>query len=343
MGWFIDNYIENLYNQNKPEFEFRAETLDEWRQWNNDFRKAFINVLGGFPAVKTDLNPVIIEKREYDSYSLQRVVFTSDLLLEVPAYVLIPKSGATRKPAVIACHGHGYGSRDIVGLNPDGTDKSGSVEEAGYQKNFAIELVKRGFLVIAPEIFGFGDRRLMEDADKPLGNSSCNRATAYLMMMGRTIAGVRVWDTIRTIDYLCTREDVDSGRIGCMGISGGGLVCGFSAAVDERIKVSVISGYTNTFKDSVMAVYHCVDNFVHGLVKYGEMYDILGLIAPRYLLIESGTEDPIFPVEATRKAYSRLEVIYGLLNAKSRLDKEIFQGEHRIWGIKAYKWFESWL
>src|SRR5690606_22882702 len=122
------------------------------------------------------------------------------------------------------CHGHGYGSREVVGLGMDGKP----LKNPTYQKNFGLELVKRGFLVIVPELLGFGDRRLREDMEKPLDDSSCYRISTYLMMLGRTMAGMRVWETIRTVDYLFTRDDVDCARIGCMGISGGGLVSAFT-------------------------------------------------------------------------------------------------------------------
>jgi len=76
----------------------------------------------------------------------------------------------------------------------------------------------------------------------------------------------------------------------------------YAAAVEERIKVAVISGYLNTFKDSIMAMKHCECNYLPGILKYGEMYDICSLIAPRPLLIESGKNDPIFPFYVSKFA-----------------------------------------
>ena len=175
------------------------------------------------------------------------------------------------------------------------------------------------------------------------GHSSCELISTNLLMYGKTLAGMRVYEVMRTIDYLFTRSEVDTDRIGCMGISGGGLVCSFASAVDERINVSVVSGFVNTFKDSIMSIHHCIDNFVPGIIKYAEMPDIVGLIAPRPLLIESGTRDPIFPIDATEEAYRRLERIYQLLGAGDKLDKDLFEGDHMISGAKAYDWFVKWL
>lgn len=79
-----------------------------------------------------------------------------------------------------------------------------------------------------------------------------------------------------------------------MGISGGGLVAAFASALDERIKAAVVSGYVNTFEASIMAIRHCIDNYVPGLLQDAEMPDIVGLIAPRPLLIESGRTTGFF-------------------------------------------------
>jgi len=335
-----DSYLKKLYQDNTPEFLFKAKTIDEWKRWNEELREVFIRDLGGFPDKKVDLSPKLIEEKEYDDYIRQRIVYTTDENLDVPAYVLIPKNASGKLPAVVACHGHGYGSRAIVGLKPDGEDNTG---DPGYQKNFAVELVKRGFLVIAPELLGFGDRRLKEDMNKDPNGSSCHRISTNLLMLGKTMAGVRVYDIIRTIDYLETREDVDSSRIGCMGISGGGLVCAFTSAIDQRIAAAVVSGYANTFEASVLSIFHCVDNFIPGLLKHAEMPDILGLIAPRPLLIESGISDPIFPIHAAKQAYDQLKQVYKLLNVEDRLEYDFFEGEHQISGVKAYPWLEKWL
>ena len=338
--WSPDKYLESLYESTKPKFNFDVRHMDEYIRWRDGLREAFARVLGEFPKIKVELNPKIIEEREYPDYLLQRVVYDSDENLPVPAYVLKPKQSAEKLPAIVACHGHGYGSKEIVGLNPDGTDNHSN---PSYQKNFALELVKRGFLVIVPDLLGFGDRRLEEDRNKDPNESSCHMISTYLLMLGKTMAGLRVYDIMRTIDYLETRDDVDINRMGCMGISGGGLVCGFTTALDDRIKAAVISGYTNTFKDSVMSIWHCVDNFVPKLVNYAEMPDILGLIAPRPLLIESGKSDPIFPIEAAKKAYEKIKEIYKFLDAQDKIDSDFFDGQHEISGAKAYDWLEKWL
>src|SRR5690554_3105128 len=123
--WSPDKYLKNLYQSTKPKFNFDVRHMDEYSRWRDGLRETFARDLGGFPKHKTELNTRIIEEREYPDYLLQRVVYDGDIDLPIPAYVIKPKNSPEKLPAIVACHGHGYGSREIVGLNPDGTDNYG--------------------------------------------------------------------------------------------------------------------------------------------------------------------------------------------------------------------------
>jgi hypothetical protein len=118
------------------------------------------------------------------------------------------------------------------------------------------------------------------------------------------------------------------------GISGGGTCTLFSAALDQRIKAAFVSGYLNTFRDSIMSVSHCIDNYVPGILNWTENYDIAGLIAPRPLFSEGGDHDPIFPVAASRESYARVERVYELFGAAANVQQEIFEGEHVFHGVR---------
>ena len=99
------------------------------------------------------------------------------------------------------------------------------------------------------------------------------------MLFGQTMIGWRVWDVMRTIDYLETRPEIAADRVATMGISGGGTVSLFAGAVEERIRAAVVSCYFNTFRESIVSLSHCLDNYVPGLLPYMEMYDVAGLVA----------------------------------------------------------------
>jgi acetyl esterase/lipase len=141
---------------------------------------------------------------------------------------------------------------------------------------------------------------------------------------------------MRAVDYLQSRREIDPSKIATMGISGGGTTSLFTAAVDTRIKLAVVSGYFNTFRHSIVSLSHCIDNYVPGLLNYLEMYDIAGLIAPRSLFVESGSRDSIFPVEGSKLAAEKARGIYEVFKTPEMFGSEIFDGEHIFYGKGAF-------
>ena len=139
---------------------------------------------------------------------------------------------------------------------------------------------------------------------------------------------------MRAIDWIETRPELDAKRVGCMGISGGGTCTVFSSALEPRIKAAFVSGYLNTFRDCIMSVSHCIDNYVPGILNWAEMYDVAGLIAPRPLFAESGSNDPIFPIAGSREGFDRVRKVYEVFGAADRLQHEIFEGPHEFHGAK---------
>jgi len=318
-------------------YEFKAETLEEWEAWREGLKEKLIELLGGFPE-RVPLEPEIVEKKEFEDYTREKIIFNSAPDISVTGYLLVPKRINLPAPGVIALHGHGYGKDDIVGIWEDGTERTIA---DGYQKDFGISLVRHGFITFAIEQACFGERREPEDIARDKYQSSCRKVSFWAMLLGKTVLGMRVWDVMRAIDYLETRKEVMKTSIGVMGISGGGMSALFSSALDERINCAVVSGYLNTFKDSILSVYHCECNYIPGILKYAEMYDIAGLIAPRYLLVESGTKDNIFPINATKFAASRVKKVYELLGCPERFETDIFEGRHEISGKKAFDFLKK--
>jgi len=333
--------MKDLIDQAVQDRKYAYRTGMSWSDWRSQLKEHFQERLGAIPTQRAELQPELLESTSFDDYVRERIEITTYEGMRMPIYLLIPKEADATRSAVIAIHGHGYGSREIVGIEPDGSER---VNTAGLHKDFAVELVKKGHVVAAPELFGFGDRRLHAEltADDPK-KSSCAFLSAQLMSIGQTIAGFRVYETQRVVDYLQTRLDVDPQRIGIMGISGGGLVAGFTAAIDERISSAVVSGYASTFTDSVLFRLHCLDNYIPGILQDAEMPDLLGLIAPRGLFIESGDSDQVFPQEFARKAYGQLRDIYEAAQFPENLAVDFFQGGHEIHGTLAYAWLQEQL
>ena len=330
------------YEKDRRIFSFDARDLSEWESWRLGFRKKLTELIGLDFFEYSEISPKPVERKQYPGFVREKVILRSDPYTAMPTYVLVPEERDKPLPVVVAMHGHGYGKDDLVGIWEDGTDRVNPISR-GYQKDFALELVKRGLLVVVPEQSGFGERRTKEDIDRGSEQSSCKQLSLWALMMGTTTIGRRVWDAIRVLDYVYTRSDVDHSRIGMMGISGGGTTTLFTSALDDRVRVVVISGYLNTFRSSILTVDHCIDNYLPGILRYGEMYDVAALIAPRPLLVESGSKDPIFPIEATRYACEKVRRAYALLKAEDRFDTDFFEGRHEISGRKSYEFMAKWL
>ena len=333
------HFIDELYKRNEPELAFHAETVEEWKKWRKKLKSRVLDLLGGMDDPRCDLRPKVIERVQRDGYVREKVVYSSRPQMLVPAYVLIPDGVTANAPAVVCASGHGHGKDDLVGIDEHGQQRT---EGSSYQHDFAIQMVRRGFVAIAPEHAGFGERRDPWDIAKGVGGS-CQQHSLAALLFGRTNSGIRVYDVMRCLDYLETRPEVDSKRLGCLGISGGGLVTLFSAAVEDRIQACLVSGYTNLFRDCIIPLAHCVDNYVPGLLKYAEMCDVAALTAPRAFFAESGSRDPIFPVKATRESFARIKRTYELLGIPDKCGLHIFNDEHVFNGTKGIPFLEKWL
>ncbi len=335
------NYTMRAYDRNSPSMQFEAETKEEAEIWQRNLRKILVQLMGGFPETKCSLKSSTIHKVEFDEYTRETVLFDSREEMTVYGYFLFPKpSSKDPLPGVLCLPGHGRGVDDIVGIEEDGSMRD---DYGGYQNDFALQCVNAGYATFAIEQFGFGHRRDERARQSGPGSSSCQPASGAALLLGETMIGWRVYDAIRALDYLESREEVDSGRIADMGISGGGTTAFYLSAVDERVAVSVISGYFNTFRDSIMSVSHCMDNYIPGILEYAEMYDLAGPIAPRPIFVESGDEDTIFPHQATEEAVAKARKIYDVFGCPDRIGLEVFEGEHSFHGKEAFNFLDKWL
>ncbi len=325
MRWTLERY------ESAPlRLTFEATNRAEAERWQQELRAKLTGLLGGFPQ-RSALNPRVISTSEFPSYRREQVIFYSRPGLAVLAYLLLPKAPKRPLASVIAIPGHGRGVNDIVGIDEQGTERSG---KPGYQHDFALQAVEQGLAVVAIEPMAFGYRRDSKTKAKGANATACQPAAGSALLLGETMIGWRVWDVMRAVDWMETRPELDKARIGCMGISGGGTCTQFAAALDPRIKAVLVSGYLNTFRDSIMSISHCIDNYVPGILNWAENYDVAGLIAPRPFFSEGGNHDPIFPVEATRESFARVKKVYEVFGAPDRAQQEIFEGKHVFHGAR---------
>ena len=331
-------FSHEMYDQASRAMAFQASTGVEVERWQHDLRAKLVELLGGFPGEGCELLPRVTETKEFSTYTRETVLFQSRPNMTVFGYLLLPKDFGTPGPVILCLHGHGRGVDDIVGIQEDGTMRT---EYGEYQNDFALQCVDQGYAALAIEQFGFGHRRDDAACQRGAGNSSCLPASGAAFLLGQTMIGWRVYDAMRSLDYLSTRPEIDMNRIGVMGISGGGTTTFYSAAIDERFKVAVVSGYFNTFRDSILSINHCIDNYIPSVLKYAEMYDIAGLIAPRAMFVESGTEDTIFPIDATRFAFNQAKEIFRVFGVEDQLGLEVFEAAHSFHGVGAFEFLDQ--
>jgi dienelactone hydrolase len=322
-------YALERLDETPRKLAFSAANPTDAEAWQRSLRAKVLELIGGLPDARTPLDPVTLETREFASYHRDKIVFNSAPGVSVLAYVLVPRQQRTPVPVMICIPGHGRGVDDIVGIDETGQDRT---DKAGYQHDFALQAVEAGLAAVAIEPMGFGCRRDEVSARRGLGQKACDPVAGAAMLIGQTLLAWRVWDVMRTIDYIATRPELDRDRVGCMGISGGGTVTVFASALEPRIRAALVSGYLNTFRASIASIVHCTDNYVPGILHWAEMHDVAGLIAPRPLFVESGEKDNIFPIAASIASFNEVRRIYTVFGAADRVEQEVFPDAHSFSG-----------
>jgi dienelactone hydrolase len=264
--------------------------------WAEQTRTALRTLLGVLEEPWITGNSTLGPSIDESGYVRQHVSFPSREGWNGSGWLLVPDGVVEPVPAVICLPGHGRGADAIVGL----------VEEP-YQGSFALQCVRRGWVTLAVEHVSFGRNRSERDAH--LG-SSCSMDSLFTLELGETITGWRVRDAMAAARFLCTLPEVDGARIATLGISGGALTALWTGALDESICAVGVSGYFTPMAHSILRFDHCPDNYIPGLAKLLDVPDLAGLVAPRWLAVENGIEDPIFAIEGFREACLRAEKIY---------------------------------
>lgn len=272
------------------------------------------------------------------TYQRLHLVFDTEAHMSVPTYLLVPHARSAPGPAILAQHGHGAGKAEVCGI--DDGDEAHTVERIEHNGDYAHQLAQRGYVVLAPDLRTFGER-----ADwNPPNLYACDLEHMHASMLGYELLTLDLWDLARGLDVLSAHPLVDPNCIGMVGLSFGGTATLFLAAWDARVRAAVVSGYFNGWADCASIPWNmCGSQVLHGVLGQLDHVDLGAAIAPRPLLIESGSDDPIFPVDAARREHERLARAYATLGVSERLEHDVFPGGHRWNGERAYPFLERWL
>ena len=311
----------------------------------------------------------------YDGLHVEHLTWQLPYGPPTEAVFLKPAGAKGRLPAVLGLHDHGgnkyFGWRKIAQMSDQIHPLMKQHRDDYYGKvSWANELARRGFAVLVHDTFAFGSRRvrvgdvspvLRKDL-KEVNPESADEIEAYnhfaaehehimaksLFCAGTTWPGVFTAEDQRALDYLCARDDVDPARVGCAGLSGGGLRTCYLAGLDDRIRCACCVGMMTTWRDYLLNKCHTHTWMIYipGLPRDLDYPEVLGLRVPLPTLVLNDLEDQLFTVPEMRRADRMLSEVYAKAGAGDRYKASFYPGPHKFDGpmqAEAFAWFERWL
>jgi cephalosporin-C deacetylase-like acetyl esterase len=302
---------------------------------NRFVREKMIEMLGGLPE-PTPLNPIVTKVLERPGYRVENLMYQTRPNFWVTGNLYLPASGAGPFPGIISPTGHS----DIGRMYPV------------YQLTY-IDLVKSGFVVLAYDPIGQGERR--QYWNPQTGQNEIGGPVTWehdmpghlLVLLGESLTQYRIWDGMRAIDYLLTRQEVDPKRIGCTGHSGGGTLTLFISALDERVLCAALneggSGrrWPLEFRPGTLIGTGDIEQHFFPAAIYGiDLYDMRVAIAPRPQLLTIENYSPEFNESA-----QQLRACYNLLGAPKGFATEEATDPHDMTmklRLATTDWFCRW-
>jgi len=336
-------YLHERYTLLARQGGLRAATASELLAWQHETRTRLRTLTGMETMRLCPPDAQLDTPVQCDGYSRQRITIATEPGVVMPFYALMPDNAGACPPVVIAAHGHGGGGKESVAGRRDLPFIAAAIDQ--YHYDYGVQLVRAGFVVLCPDARGFGERREAamqgDDRDSVLGGS-CRLINNMALPLGQSVIGMWTWDLMRLIDYATTRGDWDAARLGCVGLSGGGAQALWLAALDERVRAVVDSGYFYGYRDSLLHLNgNCSCNYVPGLWQLVDMGDLGALVAPRPLLVESGASDHLNGPRGVENVVEQLAITrraYELTGSDRLLRHQVFAGEHRWDGAGVAGW-----
>ncbi len=351
--------------------KFTAAGIDAWRSGARERLKACLLQ----PATGAIPRAHLQHALEFDGLHVEHLSWQLPYGPPTEAVFLKPAGATGRLPAVLGLHDHGgnkyFGWRKIAqiseSIHPMMTEHR-SLYYGGV--SWANELAKRGFAVLVHDAFAFASRRVrvgdvpavIHKDLKEVTPESAAEIKAYnnfasdhehlmaksLFCAGTTWPGVFTAEDQRALDYLCSRPDVDPARVGCAGLSGGGLRTAYLGGLDDRIRCACCVGMMTTWRDYLLnkCYTHTWMIYIPGIAPDLDYPEVFGLRVPLPTLVQNNTEDQLFTIGEMRRADSILGTVFSKAGAADRYRCSFYAGPHkfdRAMQEEAFGWFGRWL
>jgi dienelactone hydrolase len=306
--------------------------------FTDTFRESLTSVLGA-PPDPAPLQPEILDIQAGKGYRREHVKYQVSPSDFSYAYLLIPDGLTVPAPVIYVHHRHEnafkVGKSEVVGL-------AGAKDQA-----IGLDLVRRGYVVFAPDSIGFGERRSPKSQSDSDDLAYSFHQLALRVLRGETLLKKVIWDVSKGIDYLETRNEVDPRYIGFVGVGFGGRMALWSAALEPRIKAAIAHEGLNTLREQIKRGDWLPAEFiVPRLLQVADVHHLLSLVVPRaFLMSVSGDEARIQDVN---EAYLKVLPLYHNLAVDNRLGMYSYPDSNpsifdRRMRIDAYNWLDTWL
>jgi len=364
-------FIQSQATQGEFPLSFLQERFRDVAAWRTQARGKLLELLHYSPP-PCEPKPEVVEQVVAGDYVREKVYFNTTPGLRVPAFVLVPKGVQFPAPAVVVLHDHGgfyfWGKEKSVEIEDEHSVLSQFKKRYYAGNSIASVLARQGYVTIVIDMFYWGERRMLladDPADwrdrpkiiTPERIAAFNqRASQSEQLVGRTIysagftwSGVMFWDDMRTVDYLVTRPEVDKTRIGCVGLSVGGLRSCHLAALDDRIKAAVVVGWMASFPPQLKSKVRNTIGFtklVPGLYRHLDFPDVASLAMPRPLLVINGSQDALFDLDGVRHCFDKLRACYQKTGVPDRFRGSLYDTPHEFnaaMQVEAWEWLKRWV
>lgn len=245
-----------------------------------DFRQRLLALMGDLP-LNVDITAKFVAEDEYEDFFIEHLVLNLNNGEDVPAYFTKPKNAQAPYPTVLFSHSHGgfynMGKKELLEPAP-----------YMYQRPYAADLAKMGIASLAIDHYCFGER------------SGRSESATFKSMLwdGKVMWGMMVFDSLQAVNYLHTRADVDTSRIGALGMSMGSTMSIWTTALDPRIKICAdiccLTDFTEIEKQNGLDA-HGIYYYVPKLRAHFTMGNLVRMIAPRPHLSTVGYYDALTP------------------------------------------------